>query len=240
MTYDRRTYERYDYHMSWTSAKEVCEEFGGHLVSITDAKEQAAVVSLLSGCPYGYYHIGCKDPAQSGVWSWVTGESFSYQNWDPQSPEPTRGDGEFYAAIIGIDNPNNKQVGEWIDEPDDGGTGFYALSNSGFICEYETPSVNINNKINIPSGTRVIEAESFYGSNAEYVLIPAGVTEIRSLAFAACPNLKMIKFVSGNNITVAENFVTGCSRTLVIDAPAGSTVANNIYKYRNYLAGSNG
>ena len=138
ITYAGKTYERYDYSMSWNSARSICEQMGGHLVTITDAAENNAVVSLLSGCPHGYYHIGGFDLTQQNAWSWVTGESFSYANWDPQAPEPTRKDGEFYAAIIGIDYPQNKQVGEWIDEPDVAtATGFYGPSNNGFICEYE-------------------------------------------------------------------------------------------------------
>ena len=99
------------------------------------------------------------------------------------------------------------------------------------------PSEYPDNLIIIPAGTSVIEQEAFYGVNAEYVYIPATVSEIKSLAFAACPNLKVVYFESGNNITVAQNFVSGCSRMLVIDAPDGSAVAGNASSYRQYLAG---
>ncbi len=138
LTYNGKIYERYDHHMSWTSAKAFCEQLGGHLVSITDAAEQQAVVDLLSGCTLGYYHIGASTPTPGRYgWSWVTGESFPYDNWDPEQPEPSAGSDEFYAAIIGVGNGAKKQTGEWIDEPDNGGADYYALSNSGFICEYD-------------------------------------------------------------------------------------------------------
>ena len=154
-SYDGRTYERYDYPMTWSSAEAMCVEMGGHLVSITSDGEQAAVEALLSGCPKNYYHIGATNPtpAQTGAWGWVSGEAFGYSHWDLQAPEPTHGDNEFYAAIIGIDNGDKKQVGEWIDEPDNGGNSYYAISNSGFICEYDTCVLDINGCLdNINSG----------------------------------------------------------------------------------------
>ena len=137
MNYNNHIYERYDYNLSWNEAKAFCEQKGGHLVTISDAAENDAIVNLLNGCPLGYYHIGATDPGMTGNWSWITGEAFSYNNWDPQG-EPSKGSGEYYAAIIGIAWPNNKQVSEWIDEPDRGGeTGFYCFTNGGFVCEYE-------------------------------------------------------------------------------------------------------
>ena len=129
-------YERYDYHLTWTEAKQFCENKGGHLATITSEQEQAIIEDLLSGCPFGVYYLGGTDMNQSGNWSWITGEAFTYQHWDPQY-EPSKGDAEYYTAIIGIDNPPNKQFGEWLDIPNNRSGDFYAVSNSGFICEYE-------------------------------------------------------------------------------------------------------
>lgn len=136
-------YERFDYNLSWSEAKAFCEQRGGHLVTITDQAENDFIVNnVLAGCPLGYYHIGLSTPTvESQAWSWVTPESYSYgysyDNWDPDAPEPSKGSGEYYAAIIGYPWPNNKQIGEWIDELDNG-TGFYCPENGGFICEQET------------------------------------------------------------------------------------------------------
>lgn len=142
INYNGHTYERYDYNLSWSDAKAFCENKGGHLVTITSEAENNAVVELMSGCLFGYYHIGATNGGDvNGTWSWITSESFSYSNWD--SKEPTKGAGEYYAAIIGKDH-DPKTVGEWIDEPDTGGTGYYALTNCGFICEYERPQASID------------------------------------------------------------------------------------------------
>ena len=139
--YNNHRYERYDYHLTWTEAKAFCEEKGGHLVTIDDENEQQAVFFVLEGCPFGVYYIGGTDPDQSGNWTWVTGESFSYENWDMDSPEPSLGDSEYYSAIIGIDNPPNKQIGEWIDCPNviEQSGDFYSKINTGFVCEYDPP-----------------------------------------------------------------------------------------------------
>ena len=139
ITFNNHIYERYDYHLTWEEAKVFCESKGGHLVTITDAAEQNAILGLLSGCPLGIYHIGCKDFDLSVAfnWGWVTGESFSYDNWDPQAPEPNSGEGASYGAIIGYNYPKNKQVGEWIDDPNTSSKNFYSLDNFGFICEYD-------------------------------------------------------------------------------------------------------
>ena len=219
--YEGRTYERYDYHMAWTEAKAFCEQRGGHLVSITSESEQSTVVNLLSGCPYGFYHIGCTDPDQSNAWSWVTGESFTYSNWDQDYPEPSRDPGEFYAAIIGIDYGSNKRVGEWIDVLDNGlfDTGFYAISNSGFICEYDydlfTYRVNADGTciitgykgdggdVVVPSlwhGLTVtgIDEEAFESCESlTGVVISEGITSIGDWAFAGCTNLTSITIPNG-------------------------------------------
>ena len=126
VSYNGHVYERYDYHLSWTDAKAFCEAKGGHLVTITDSAEQNAVLGLLSGSPLGWYMMGGSDTAQTGAWSWVTGEGFSYSNWDPDVPEPDRGTGEYYSGIISYTYPPSKTIGEWFDISNGGGsaTGF--------------------------------------------------------------------------------------------------------------------
>ena len=159
-------YERYDYHLTWTEAKTFCESKGGHLATITSEQEQAVVEDLLSACPFGLYYLGGTDMNQSGNWSWITGETFTYENWDKAYPEPSKDLGEYYNAIIGIDNPPNKSFGEWIDIPDDESNGFYSKINSGFICEYEqeqksyTVSYNANGGTDAPSSQIKYEGQS--------------------------------------------------------------------------------
>ena len=137
LEYNGHYYELYDYNVSWTKAKELCEAMGGHLVTITDSAEQAKIVELIAEGTRGMYRIGATDEASEGVWEWVTGEKFSYTNWDKDDPEPNGLRIDNYAQIIAIENPPYKQPGDWIDDPNASYGNFYDISNTGFICEYE-------------------------------------------------------------------------------------------------------
>jgi len=138
--YNGHLYERYDSIVSWSKAKELCEAKGGHLVTITDSAEQSAVAAFAAEGKRGTYKIGATDEGTEGTWRWVTGEAFSYTNWDKTTPEPSNGAGENYASIVAIESSPDKQVGEWVDVADAPHTrnvAFYDLSNIGFICEYD-------------------------------------------------------------------------------------------------------
>lgn len=142
-TYNGHTYELYDLPMGWHQAKSFCEEKGGSLVCITSQAENDAVLSLASQGAAGWYWLGCTDEAEEGSWKWVSGEPFSYANWDPQASEPSGGTGENYGMMVNRENPPNKQPGEWNDSADaPRNSNYYGVGNSGFICEYRTKPIN--------------------------------------------------------------------------------------------------
>ena len=136
LEYNGHYYELYDHNVSWTTAKALCESMGGYLVSITDSAEQAKIAALITEGNRGMYRIGATDAASEGSWEWVSGETFSYINWDKDASEPGGGDIENYGNIIAIENPPHKQVGEWLDDHDASYGTFYDISNTGFVCEY--------------------------------------------------------------------------------------------------------
>lgn len=134
---DNHTYELYDLSMSWTEAKAFCEKKGGHLVCITSAEENDCILDLAQKGTKGFYAIGAESEGTPGTWRWVTGEEFAWKNWDTQYAEGNT-PGESYAFLISIENPPNKQSGEWIDSPDKcQDSNYYYYGNGGFICEYE-------------------------------------------------------------------------------------------------------
>ena len=137
--YNGKIYELYDCIMSWDDAQAFCEERGGNLVAITDADEQQAVVELITLGERGQYYIGATDEASEGNWVWMSGENFSYSNWDTRAGEPNGGTKANCATIIAVDNPPNKEVGEWNDTSyfDETKT-FYHASNVGFVLERES------------------------------------------------------------------------------------------------------
>lgn len=85
-SFDGNRYQLFDESMSWTEAKEYCENLGGHLATITSPEEQESVESLLkSGSKNSYWLGGLKS---SSEWTWLTNEDFSlFAKWTPGQPD---------------------------------------------------------------------------------------------------------------------------------------------------------
>jgi hypothetical protein len=73
---------------------------GGHLVTVTSSGENSFLFNLW---PSGW--IGLTDEVTEGTWKWVTGETFSYTNWN--SGEPNNSGNEDYIQFVGS--------GKWND-----------------------------------------------------------------------------------------------------------------------------
>lgn len=122
--YNGNTYKVYNSGKSWTEAKEWCEKQGGHLATVTSKGEWNNVKNLSSTYFNTYCWLGAE--STSGSWKWVTGESFSFTDWDVNQPD---GGDEHY---LGTHNTNSILSGDkWND--------FTVDSNKigGFICEFE-------------------------------------------------------------------------------------------------------
>ena len=143
--YQNHSYQRFDEGMTWTQAKARCEELGGHLVTITSEEEQKYVEGLLESGTKKQYWIGATTADGSPVW--VTGEAFSYSNWDSSEPNShTRSDGEkeHYVHIYNVANPAvwGSRRFAWNDMYNDntypGEEDNFSTDTVGFICEWET------------------------------------------------------------------------------------------------------
>ena len=152
-TYAGHTYDVYDVSMTWPDAKAYCEALGGHLVTITSESEQQFVADLIDGHAKKQYWIGLSYP--SGTMEWVTGETFSYANWEVREPNHGQRTDAQYEEYIQIYNVAN--VPSSLDDYEDyrftwndiyydntlpGQEEFFSLEYVGFICEREsTPPV---------------------------------------------------------------------------------------------------
>ena len=84
--------------ISWSAANAAVPAGGWHLATITSAAENAFIVASFPTAVTGGYWLGGTQPAGSaepaGGWTWVTGEAWSYTNWEPTIPEPNNSGGE--------------------------------------------------------------------------------------------------------------------------------------------------
>jgi hypothetical protein len=84
---------------SWNNAENNAVAFGGHLVTINDAAEEAWLRSTFSDTTR--YWIGFTDAAEEGTWQWSSGEVITHTNWgfgEPSNHTSTDG-GEDYAVL---------------------------------------------------------------------------------------------------------------------------------------------
>lgn len=117
-------YELYNESMTWESAKLFCEKKGGHLVTISDEKENEFVNGMrcrnLSTDYQQSIWLGGSDTANEGTWSWITGEPFTYSNWEPN--EPNGGTSQNYLQMY--------SSGNWDDVQNEAGR--------FVLCEYDS------------------------------------------------------------------------------------------------------
>ena len=104
----------------WLEAKARCEAMGGHLVIINDAEENEFLTTIGTG--NAYYHLGASDHETEGVWRWVDGTPFTYENWHANEPNNFGGD-EDYLNALHLLWPKWNDAGE---------------KASGFVCEWDT------------------------------------------------------------------------------------------------------
>ena len=144
--FDGHKYEIIDHmDLTWSEAKEYCENIGGHLLTIASVQEQEFVEKniLVNAAKNAYWLGGYKD---YNTWKWITGEHFFYSNWfkgiNENQPD-NWGGSEDKLSIYRLNNPKHKgkSANYWNDLNDSGIVGsesFFGVENIGFICEWES------------------------------------------------------------------------------------------------------
>ena len=117
---------------TWAEAKVDAEARGGHLATITSADEQAVIVAGLNASNNDLHlWLGGTDEGLEGNWTWVTGETWDYDNW--LKGEPNNNGSEHYLQLLGKGKLGNVPViiGQWNDAPNE------YTRTKGYLIEYE-------------------------------------------------------------------------------------------------------
>ena len=120
--YGGHTFKYYSSAVTWANAKAACEALGGHLATSTSAGKNAFLHSIISN---NVWLGGIRDGIGS-TWEWVTGETWSYTNWNPIWNEPNNtNEAQAYVELYYTDeNPAT-----WNDA--------IAKNTYCYICEWD-------------------------------------------------------------------------------------------------------
>lgn len=117
-------YALYNIDTTWSQAYKLCDELGGHLVTLSSKEENDFVLNLAKDNAVNKaIWIGGSDNGSEGAWYWITGEAFSYTNWAEIEPNNDQGN-EHFAQMMAN--------GLWNDIKLDGNG-----NTTAFVCEFE-------------------------------------------------------------------------------------------------------
>ena len=131
---DNHCYNGYD-EADFEGAQQDCVARGAHLVTLSSDAENDIVQSFVNSSKFigGFEDVDLMSDA-TGTYEWITGEPFTYTNWDEDNNEPDR-DGTRCSNL----SPSNQQcyehcarmtgTGSWTDQRCD--------LEDGYVCEWE-------------------------------------------------------------------------------------------------------
>lgn len=120
------------YDTEWDQAKAAAKELGGYLAVITSKEEDDFCYNLTKDV-YGILscYFGLSDANTEGVWEWVNGEVFEYQNWQEGEPN-NQGGRENYGMYY-----HRFGSSKWNDGNGNDGVGMY-------LVEFDKKPENLN------------------------------------------------------------------------------------------------
>lgn len=146
--FNNHSYKLFDSGCTQKQAIEICENLGGHLLTITSEEEQTFINSMIEDCTMKNIWLG--GSYVNNEWYWITDEKFTYVNWNDGEPNNVFNSQNAIMMYTyhGADNDNNTiEIGKWNDENENGRNwDGYTSEETGFICEWDFLSTH--NSIN--------------------------------------------------------------------------------------------
>lgn len=227
VTFNGHTYQRFEEGMDWSEAKAYCESLGGYLACITSAEEQAFVETLLTDGAQNHYWIGAYRSGRG--FSWVSGEPFSYANWDKGDPNNVGGH-EDAVQILRLPSPlvsasvamhwNDATDGDVANDPEN----FFSHVYAGFICEWDDVRTSFGSETSswaLPEMEKALELglvpDALKGENLTRPITRAEFAAVAVKTYEALSGTKAIPIVN--------NSFTDCSDVEVLKAYGIGAVA---------------
>lgn len=117
-------YLLFDKNTTWTEAKTICEQYGGHLAAIESMDESSFVKNFLKSGERSWYYLGGQK--KNDVWKWENGSNAEYISWADNASAAWDGKNlmmyKSSGNCIGLHNA-------YFPEKD--------IASIGFICEIE-------------------------------------------------------------------------------------------------------
>lgn len=100
---------------TWDQARTDARSKGGDLASFPSEDRWNRALQSLRANPWDEFTgvwIGARDSGVEGIWTWVSGEAFSFASWGTGRPSATSGDSLDFAEVSG---GNGAEIGRWYD-----------------------------------------------------------------------------------------------------------------------------
>lgn len=214
---DGHRYELYDISASWNQAYRFCENLGGHLATVTSTEENELIKNMLSDSTVSISPwLGGADFNSEGNWYWITGERFSYTNWNATEPNNTDNKEHFMSVVTS---------GKWNDLP--------VNSERGFICEYEDLSID---------ETAYSPVKTVLKNNSFYELYDSRVnwTTAKEICEQKGGHLITIESKAENDLAMSmipENYSLWLGYSDMNEANEWRDVCGNLLSYSNWNEG---
>ncbi|MBR7032929.1 MAG: leucine-rich repeat protein, partial [Clostridia bacterium] len=161
--------------VTWDRANLFCSGLGGHLATVSSAGENQIIAGAIKNSGLTGALIGGNDIDEEGVWEWVTGEEWTYSNWDSGEPND---DGQGGQNIAWIYSGN----GKWDDERE-------SFEFPALVCEWESAdAILISRTVCEPVYEECkntfgihVESSAFYGCDSLADVYFSGTEELWSV-----------------------------------------------------------